>query len=91
MSGFAVTTAIKRRGVDFHYEAVSDFSNQLGKYGATSDITFPIGANFVPPTQRGWLTGSWSMDIIGSPTYFVRGNMLYWLLAMTAAAVAAVA
>jgi hypothetical protein len=68
---------VKRRGVDFHYEAVSDFSNQLGKYGATTDITTPISVNFGPPTQRGWLIGSWSMDIIGSPTYFVRGNVLY--------------
>ena len=68
---------VKRRGVDFRYEAVSDFSNQLGKYGATSDITFPIDANFGPPTQRGWLMGAWTMDIIGSPTYFVKGNTLY--------------
>jgi hypothetical protein len=68
---------IKRRGVDFRYEAVSDFSNRLGKYGATSEITFPIGDNFGPPTAGGWLHGAWMMDIIGSPTYFVKGNYVY--------------
>ena len=69
--------AIKKRGVDFRYEAVSDFSNQLGKYGATSEITFPIADNFGPPTPRKWLYGAWTMDIIGAPTYFVKGNSLY--------------
>jgi hypothetical protein len=57
---------IKRRGVNFRYENLSDFSNQLGKYGASSDIIFPIQANFGPPTQQPWLMGKWSLSKIGA-------------------------
>ena len=65
--------AIKRRGVNFRYESVSDFSNQLGKYGASSDIVFPIQANFGPPTQQPWLMGKWSLSKIGA-TVDRKGN-----------------
>jgi hypothetical protein len=64
---------IKRRGVDFRYEAVSDFSNQLGKYGASSDITFPLSANFGPPTKQPWLMGRWNLSKIGA-TVDYRGT-----------------
>jgi len=43
---------IKQRGVNFRYETLSDFSNQLGKYGASSEITFPLQANYGPPTSQ---------------------------------------
>jgi hypothetical protein len=68
---------IKRRGVDFRYETISEFGNELSKFGATSDITFPIHANFGPPAKRTTLFGTWSMDIIGATTTFVRDNTLY--------------
>lgn len=63
---------INRRGVNFRYDVPSDFANELAKFGATSEITFPIDANFGPPTQRSRLMGTWSMDIIGVTVDFVR-------------------
>ena len=65
---------IKRRGVSFRYEALSDFANQLARFGATSDITFPLTDNYGPPTKQGWLIGSWSMDIIGATVDTARNN-----------------
>ena len=68
---------IKQRGVNFRYETLSDFANQLGKFGATSEITFPINDNFGLPTRQGWLIGSWSMDIIGATVDYTRNNRVY--------------
>lgn len=65
---------IKRRGVNFRYETISDFGNQLAKYGATSEITFPIQDNYGPPTKQNWLFGTWSLDIIGATVDVVRNN-----------------
>jgi len=64
---------IKQRGVDFRYETLSDFSNQLGKFGATSDIIFPLQANYGPPTKEPWLIGKWSLSKIGA-TVDYKGN-----------------
>lgn len=64
---------IKRRGVNFRYQNLSDFSNQLGKYGATSDIIFPLQANYGPPTKEPWLIGKWSLSKIGA-TVDYKGN-----------------
>lgn len=68
---------IKQRGVNFRYETLSEFSNQLGKYGASSDITFPIQDNFGPPTKQAFLIGTWSMDIIGAPVTVTRGDKVH--------------
>lgn len=57
---------IKRRGVNFRYENLSDFSNQLGKFGASSEIIFPLQANFGPPTRQEWLMGRWNLSKIGA-------------------------
>ncbi len=64
---------IKTRGVNFRYENLSDFSNQLGKYGASSEITFPLQANYGPPTKQAWLIGKWSLSKIGA-TVDRKGN-----------------
>jgi len=64
---------IKKRGVNFRYQTLSDFSNQLGKYGATSDIIFPLQANYGPPTKEPWLIGKWSLSKIGA-TVDYKGN-----------------
>jgi hypothetical protein len=64
---------IKGRGVNFRYETLSDFSNQLGKYGANSDIIFPLQANYGPPTKQPWLIGKWSLSKIGA-TVDRKGN-----------------
>ncbi len=74
---FELGELIKKRGVDFHYASLSDFANQLAKFGASSEITFPIDANYGVPTKRDWLMGSWSMDIIGAPVDFTRKDRVY--------------
>lgn len=57
---------IKTRGVNFRYETLSDFSNQLGKYGASSEITFLLQANYGLPTKQAWIIGKWSLSKIGA-------------------------
>ncbi len=64
---------IKQRGVNFRYETLSDFSNQLGKLGAHSDIIFPLQANYGPPTKEPWLMGKWNLSKIGA-TVDYKGN-----------------
>ncbi len=68
---------IKARGLAFRYETLSDFSNQLSKFGATSDITFPLGDNFGPPTQRSWLLGNWNLGKIGAAVDYTKDNRVF--------------
>ena len=68
---------IKQRGVNFRYQNLSDFSNQLGKYGASSEVIFPIQDNYGPPTKQAFLMGTWSMDIIGAPVTVTRDDKVY--------------
>ncbi len=68
---------IKQRGVNFRYENLSDFSNQLGKYGASSEVIFPIQDNYGLPTKQAFLMGTWGMDIIGAPVTVTRGDKVY--------------
>lgn len=56
---------IKRRGLDFHFQTMSDFFNQLANYGAiTTDITEPLRDNYGVPTKQNWLMGTWSLDTV---------------------------
>ncbi|HSH96567.1 MAG TPA: hypothetical protein VK968_20630, partial [Roseimicrobium sp.] len=68
---------IKRRGVNFRYVNLSDFSNDLGKYGASSEIIFPIQDNFGPPTKLSQLMGKYSMDVIGGTVVYSENGQLY--------------
>lgn len=54
---------IMRRGVNFRYETLSQFSNDLGKFGAPSTVIFPIQANYGAPTNHGWYIGTWNTSI----------------------------
>lgn len=54
---------IMRRGVNFRYETLSPFSNDLGKFGAPSTVVFPIQANYGAPTRGGWYTGTWNTSV----------------------------
>lgn len=65
---------IKKRGVNFRYQNLSDFSNQLGKYGAHSDVIFPLQANYGPPTKEPWLIGKWSLSKIGATVDYKGGD-----------------
>jgi hypothetical protein len=58
---------IKARGLDFRYaDSDAAFQAQISRYGATSDIVFPLRDNFGPPTQRPWLMGTWALGKIGA-------------------------
>ena len=54
---------VKARGVNFHFSSSTPFYQQIAKYGATSEITFPLGDNFGPPPARSSMLGAWRMEI----------------------------
>jgi hypothetical protein len=54
---------IKKRGVNFRYETLSDFGNEIGKFGMTSEVTFPLRDNYGPPTKQEWYIGTWSTSV----------------------------
>ena len=68
---------VKARGVSFRYSQSTPFYQQIAKYGATSEITFPLGDNFGPPPSRGSLLGAWRMEINAPATYFTKGNEVW--------------
>ena len=69
---------IKARGLDFRFSSSdSAFYNQLANYGATSDITFPLGDNYGAPTKQGWLMGTWKLGKIGASVDYVKNNRVY--------------
>lgn len=73
---------IMRRGVNFRYETLSQFSNDLGKFGAPSTVIFPIQGNYGAPTKQAWYLGTWNTSItsvgrrviIGAKTGFLTIN-----------------
>lgn len=73
---------IMRRGVNFRYETLSQFSNDLGRFGALSTVIFPIQANYGAPTKQAWYVGTWNTSvtsvgrrvIIGAKTGFLTVN-----------------
>lgn len=54
---------IMQRGVNFRYETLSPFSNDLGKFGALSTVIFPIQANHGAPTKQAWYIGTWNTSV----------------------------
>ena len=54
---------VMRRGVNFRYETLSQFSNDLGKFGTPSTVIFPIQANYGAPTNHGWYIGTWNTSV----------------------------
>lgn len=58
---------ILNRGVNFHYVAIGDFANQLGKFGALSNVTSALNENFGPPAKRNELFGRWLFSKVGAP------------------------
>ena len=69
-----LTAMIKHRGLDFHYEALSDFGKKSSKYGIGTEVTFPLRSNFGPPTARKWLLGAWRLDKIGAAVDFTKNG-----------------
>jgi hypothetical protein len=69
---------IKRRGLSFHFDALSSFFNDMSKYiGVDSEISFPLKDNFGPPTEQGWLLGTWHLSILGATTEYEKGGYIY--------------
>ncbi len=68
---------IKRRGLDFRYEALSDFASKAGKFGLGTEVTFPLRDNFGAPTQQAWLMGEWNLNKISAAVDYVKNDALY--------------
>lgn len=71
-----LTELIKKRGLDFRYEVLSDFGNQIVKFGMTSEVTFPLQSNFGPPRKYSWFNGIWALGKIAPKVTHVRGDYL---------------
>lgn len=69
---------IKARGLDFRYaDSDREFQAQISRYGATSEITFPLRDNYGPPTKQPWLMGTWALGKIGAAVDVVRDDGLW--------------
>ncbi len=62
------------RGVNFRYSSIGDFSNQLGKFGALSNVTYPLQVNFGAPAKLNSLFGKWRFSKVGAPGAPMFGN-----------------
>lgn len=67
---------IKKRGLNFRYEVLSDFGKQIGKFGMTSEVAFPLQSNFGSPTKLAWLIGDWALGKIAPTVTHIRGDYL---------------
>lgn len=65
---------IKARGLDFRFESSTDFYYKIAKYGATSEVVFPLTYNYGEPTKESWLMGAWNLGKIGAAVDYVRNN-----------------
>ncbi len=69
---------IKARGLDFRYStALKEFDRELGKYGMTSEVIFPLRDNYGAPTKQVWLMGAWNLSKIGAAVDYVKDGRVY--------------
>ena len=68
---------IMKRGVSFRKHAIGPFADELGKYGALSNVTGPLSDNFGPPAKQAELMGTWRIAKVGATTTVTRGGDLY--------------
>lgn len=69
---------VKARGLAFRFSSSDTvFYSKLGKYGATSDIVFPLRDNYGPPTKQSSLMGAWNLGKTGAAVDYVRNNRVY--------------
>lgn len=69
---------IKARGLDYHHSATpSAYYTELSKYGATSEVTRPLGDNYGPPPSRDQLLGTWQTEVNAPHVYYTKGNELW--------------
>lgn len=70
----ALREEVLRRGVNFRYASVGDFSNQLMKFGALSNVTAPLTENFGPPAKLASIFDQWRLSKVGDPNNPRFGN-----------------
>ena len=68
---------IKKRGLDFRSNSLTDFDTQLSKVGTSSDISFALRDNYGRPTQQSWLIGPWNLGKIGGAVEYTKNNRAY--------------
>lgn len=69
---------VKARGLDFLFSSFdAAFYGKLTKFGATSDLTSPLGDNHGAPPRRAWLMGAWNLSKIGAAVDYVRNDRVY--------------
>jgi hypothetical protein len=68
---------VLRRGVSFRYETLGKFSNELGLYGALSNVRSAMSDNFGPPARMADLFGTWELMKVGAPVSYEKNNRLY--------------
>jgi hypothetical protein len=69
---------VKARGLDFLFSSSdSAFYSKFSKFGATSELTFPLADNYGAPPRRGWLMGAWNLSKIGAAVDYVKNDRVY--------------
>lgn len=69
---------VKARGLDFLFSSFdSAFYSKLATFGATSDLTAPLGDNYGAPPRRDWLMNAWKLSKIGAAVDYVRNDRVY--------------
>lgn len=62
---------IRDCGLNFRYQTISKFSDELGKFGATSIVRFPLAENFGPPTKQQWYLGTWTNNVQSENAFLI--------------------
>lgn len=68
---------VLRRGLSFRYETLGTFSNELGTFGAISNVRSAMAENFGAPAKRGDLYGTWELAKVGGNVPYEKNNRLY--------------
>lgn len=72
-----VRKEIMRRGLNFHYLAIGDFANAIGKYGPQNEFISALNVNFGAPASIADLEGAWLISKVGGTTTLKKGNDTY--------------
>lgn len=67
---------VKSRGVNFRYQSMGPFYDQIAKYGAPTEVTAALRENFGTPVKADWYMGAWHMDQHGAPTTYIKDARL---------------
>jgi hypothetical protein len=62
------------RGVNFRYQGIGEFANDIGKFGPTTSVTSSLYDNYGPPARLNALLGKWFFAKVGAPGAPMFGN-----------------